>query len=106
MYGFAMLSGIRYETLCHWHEGEKVTAPSAQVAKSLKASSEQALVANLITGKSNPVGTIAILNNRFGWDSTGTRDNVKIQIELSNEQIAARLGGRLQSPVIEEKPNS
>ena len=107
-YNFGILTNIDIETMQSWlgyrdyisdsniyntdnainnslssDRGYKLTYKRYEIAKTIYRAYEESLTAALTTGK-NPVGTIAILNRRFGWA------NSEMQIQSKPQMIAAQ----------------
>jgi hypothetical protein len=73
------------ETLNAWERGEnKLSTKSSEIVKKLTDEYEYSLECKLATANKNPVGIIAILNRRRGWNMPGvTRETAKPQLSSS-----------------------
>jgi hypothetical protein len=68
--GFGYLTGISQDTLYGWGNGSReLSVSTSEIYKKLSKGNEDSLEAKLATGNKNPVGVIAILNRRHGWNS-------------------------------------
>jgi hypothetical protein len=90
VWGFSCLTGIDENTIYAWSDG-KVTPTRMEICKRLKAQDEHSLQDLLITGKRNPVGIVAVLNNKHGWSSQNIRHETTVKTS-DNLQIASSLG--------------
>jgi hypothetical protein len=90
--GFSYLVGVDKDVIIGWGDEKykKATYTAKAIYKKLYQGNEESLQDKLATGKQNPVGVIAILNNIFGWNtsrvahdtSTGTTDNTSIAAQM------------------------
>ncbi len=85
--GFCNLTGIEYATINTWDNGQRLSTTAIEIAKKLKQYREESLSNKLVTGKQNPVGTIAVLNRQFGWASPYTSDANRQKVSLTNAQL-------------------
>ncbi len=85
--GFCNLTGIEYATINTWDNGQRLSTTAIEIAKKLKQYREESLSNKLVTGKQNPVGTIAVLNRQFGWASPYTSDANKRKPSLGDEKL-------------------
>ena len=69
--GYSYMTGISRETLASWNRPgrDKASSTSSEIIKILLSSNEESLVNRLYSSKSNPVGIIAMLNHRHGWQT-------------------------------------
>lgn len=79
--GFSMFSGIDNLTIEEWREDGGASRKMTEIYKRLRSSSEESLVNNLATGRKNPVGQMGILNNRFGWATSNSRQETVHKID-------------------------
>jgi hypothetical protein len=66
-YGFECFSGVSQDTLERWLTDNKASRTHRDIAKNIKRLDEETLADFLTDGKRNPVGVVAVLNNRHGW---------------------------------------
>lgn len=78
--GFSLFSGIDDMTITSWSD-KKSSPKLVEVYKKLIGYSEESLVNNLATGRKNPVGAMGILNNRFQWATSSSRQETVHKIE-------------------------
>lgn len=96
VFGFASLLHIQYQTIMEWKdnniyintisendEGVELRRTKREILRKLLLTTEQGHVNNLSSGKKNPVGTIAILNHRFGWNRDTWKPIEETQNRLS-----------------------
>lgn len=69
--GYCKLLGIPNDTITSWGEP---TCESYRIFKKLVDERENSLTNLLSSGKVNPVGIIAILNHKHGWNTSATPD--------------------------------
>ena len=80
--GYSYILNIPYKTLLSWgrreeeqynyiynssKKGASLTRVRFEIVKDLVQTNEQNHADDLASGKVNPVGTLAVLNRRFGW---------------------------------------
>lgn len=110
--GFSFLSGIETSTIYEWNpdsnstwragEGEKILSDAHyNVFKKLANNREEGLQNNLISGKINPVGTLAVLNHFYDWNMPGVRDNKKEVVLISRNEIENALENNRSTAAIE-----
>lgn len=85
--GFCNLTGIDYRTVNEWDNGKRLSTTAMNVVKKLRQYREESLSNKLVTGKQNPVGTIAVLNRQYGWASPYTSDANRQKVSLSDAQL-------------------
>lgn len=85
--GFCNLTGIDYRTINEWDNGKRLSTTAMNVVKKLRQYREESLSNKLVTGKQNPVGTIAVLNRQYGWASPYTSDANRQKVSLSDAQL-------------------
>lgn len=104
---FCKLSGIDSETIYSWGrdgQGEKAGSPSTDIFKRLTKEREESLSNRLISGRTNPVGTIAVLNHYHGWSQQNAQTEPSRLTKRTAEQIATSYGGEVAAiPEIPEK---
>lgn len=97
---FCKLSGIESETIYGWGrdgQGEKASSPRVDIFKRLTKEREESLSNRLISGRSNPVGTIAVLNHYHGWSQQNAQTEPSRLTKRTAEQIATSYGGEVAS---------
>ena len=100
--GFNLLTGISIECIYSWgNNSRKLSTSGVEIFKKLKQYREESLSNKLVTGRQNPVGTIAVLNRQFGWASPYTSD-ARRQERALEDQALPRLEG-VQNAAIEAK---
>lgn len=110
--GFSLLTGIETSTINHWNESgamERWTDGSQKelsnahhlVYKILNEFREESLKSKLISGKTNPVGTLAVLNHFYDWNMPGVRDNKKEVVLISRNEIENALENNRSTAAIE-----
>lgn len=68
--GFSYMTGISQDCIYSWaNDKRELSTAGKEIYKKLSTSNEESLEAKLATGNKNPVGVIAILNRRHGWNS-------------------------------------
>lgn len=77
--GFSFLTGCNDTTIQGWANNEP-SSLSFEIYKKLRHYQEESLSNKLVSGKQNPVGTIAVLNHRFGWAENNNAPKVKQDI--------------------------
>lgn len=90
-YGFECLSGISQDTLERWLTDKKASRTHKDIAKNIKRLDEETLADFITDGRRNPVGVLAVLNNRHGWSDKRTVITHERQAD-SLEGIAEKLG--------------
>lgn len=90
IFGFGLLTGIDFLTIRIWLSGDNLSPQAFNVAKRLHDLQEETLQAMLRHTK-NPVGVVAILNHKFGWNGISQGDTVRPAV-LSASALP-RLGG-------------
>lgn len=95
-YGFECISGISQDTLERWLVDKKASRTHKDIAKNIKRLDEETLADFITDGKRNPVGVLAVLNNRHGWsDKRITHISEKPTENL--DTIADKIGVNLLS---------
>ena len=89
--GFSLLTDIDRQVIYEWRDIKKASSALSDIAKKLINDSEESLQDLLVTGKRNPVGIVAILNNRHGWASQTIKHEHTASIQ-NNGDIAGLLG--------------
>ena len=89
--GYSYISGISKSSIYEWGSSKKASRTCRELYKNLINDSEESLQDLLVTGRRNPVGIVAILNNRHGWASQTIRNETTVRVE-SNDDIAGLLG--------------
>lgn len=89
--GFGFLTGISIFTLMEWRDKREVSQVKQNISKIIDKYDEETLQDLLITGKRNPVGIVAVLNNKHGWASQTIKRETVQRIE-TNENLALALG--------------
>lgn len=95
---FCKLSGIESETIYNWGrapQGEGAGSPSFDIFKKLTKEREESLSNRLISGRTNPVGTIAVLNHYHGWSQQNAQTEPSRLTKRTAEQIATAYGGEV-----------
>lgn len=90
-YGFECLSGISQDTLERWLTDKKASRAHKDIAKNIKRLDEETLADFITDGRRNPVGVLAVLNNRFGWSDKRTVITHERPTE-SLDSIAEKIG--------------
>lgn len=90
-YGFECLTGVSSDTLERWYHDKKASREKAEIAKKILHLDEETLADFLTDGKRNPVGVLAVLNNRHGWSSQRVTHETE-QPRLDNTEIRGLLG--------------
>jgi len=90
-YGFECLSGISQDTLERWLTDKKASRTHKDIAKNIKRLDEETLADFITDGRRNPVGVLAVLNNRHGWSDKRTVITHERPTE-SLDSIAEKLG--------------
>lgn len=88
--GFVSFSGIDENTVINWSD-KKASSNFRELHKKLLARSEESLTNNLATGRKNPMGNLAILNNRFAWSTSNAKTETVHRVE-SLEDIRQAIG--------------
>lgn len=71
--GFSNLTGINQDTIYDWgKDNNKLSSSSCDIYKKLREENEESLANRLYDGKQNPIGAIATLKRRYGWESPYT----------------------------------
>lgn len=96
VYGFSCMTGIEDSVIHEWGKDRKASQIRKNIYKKLLMSDEQTLQDLLITGKRNPVGIVAVLNNKHGWSSQNIRHEHTAKVS-DNLQIAQDLGLMIES---------
>jgi hypothetical protein len=95
-YGFECISGISQDTLERWLVDKKASRTHKDIAKNIKRLDEETLADFITDGRRNPVGVLAVLNNRHGWsDKRITHISEKPTENL--DTIADKIGVNLLS---------
>lgn len=90
--GFCNLTGITIQTIYNWgHEGGDSSTARFELCKKLKDFNEESLSNILISGTRQPVGVIAALNRRHGWNSPYVAGDNERKKSLSTMELP-RLG--------------
>lgn len=95
---FCKLSGIDSDTIYTWgKEGQGTEAGSKgyDIFKKLTKEREESLSNRLISGRTNPVGTIAVLNHYHGWSQQNAQTEPSRLTKRTAEQIATAYGGEV-----------
>ena len=92
MFGYSFISGIDTDTLVMWESDRKASKEQTDLVKNIRQLDEESLKDLLVTGKRNPVGVVAVLNNRHGWSSTRV-EHVSTENRLENADIVAKICG-------------
>lgn len=66
-YGYECLTGIEQDIIKSWLYDKKASTTRQDIAKKIYTLDEESLADFLTDGRRNPVGVVAVLNNRFGW---------------------------------------
>ena len=74
-----------------WYHDKKASREKAEIAKKILHLDEETLADFLTDGKRNPVGVLAVLNNRHGWSSQRVTHETE-QPRLDNTEIRGLLG--------------
>lgn len=90
-YGFECLSGISQDTLERWLTDKKASRTHKDIAKNIKRLDEETLADFITDGRRNPVGVLAVLNNRHGWSDKRTVITHERPTE-SLDSIAEKMG--------------
>ena len=90
-YGFECISGISQDTLDRWRCDKKASRDKQDLAKKVCQLDEETLADFLTDGKRNPVGVLAVLNNRHGWSSQRVTHETETP-RLDNTEIRGLLG--------------
>lgn len=86
--GFETLTGISQEVIYNWgRDGERLSTKGSEILQKLQRMREESLSNRLVDGKQNPVGTIAVLNRQFGWNSPFTSDANRNKQALNANQL-------------------
>lgn len=89
--GFSLFSGVSTDTFDLWANDRKASREHIEIIKKIREFDEESLQDILVTGRRNPVGVVAVLNNKHGWSDHRITHQTERTPE-SNAQIAARLG--------------
>lgn len=91
--GFSHLTGVDSDIIMGWgkEKYKKASSTAKVIYKKLMSENEESLQDKLATGKQNPVGVIAILNNIFGWNTSRVSHEVA-QSASDNASIASQMG--------------
>ena len=90
-YGFECISGISQDTIDRWRTDKKASRDKQDLAKKVCQLDEETLADFLTDGKRNPVGVLAVLNNRHGWSSQRVTHETETP-RLDNTEIRGLLG--------------
>ena len=91
--GFSELTGIPDSTVYQWGYTErKLSQKGMEISQKLTKFNEESLSNKLASGKSNPVGIIAMLNRKHGWASPYTADAARQQREVLTAEQLPQLG--------------
>ena len=87
--GFSTLTGISDQTLYNWRDGKGSgsSQKGIDIIQKLQHFREESLSNKLVSGKQNPVGTIAVLNRQFGWASPYTSDSNRQKQPLTAAEL-------------------
>lgn len=110
--GFCFLTGIDNNTVREWNEessslwrngngGKILSKAHNRIYKKLSENREEGLQNHLLSGKVNPVGTLAVLNHFYGWNMPGVRDNKKEVVLISRNEIENALENNRSAAAIE-----
>lgn len=96
--GFSELTGIADSTIYDWgyKRDRKLSQKGTEIYEKLTKFNEESLSNKLASGKSNPVGIIAMLNRKHGWASPYTADATRQQREALTAEQLPQLG---QKPI-------
>lgn len=97
-YGFYGLTGIELDTIASWANMERQRPQAFGTVKKLRQEYESSLENGAQSGR-NPVGYIATLNHRFGWQAD-SKPQLTVNITRTKDEIMASLDHSL----IEENP--
>lgn len=103
--GFSKLTGIKESIIFEWgsdsgKSGKLSTTPSALLEK-LRGEYENSGEGRLWSGK-NPVGHLAALNRRFGWNLPGVSRETSQRQTLTAEDIRRQLQNTADSPLLSD----
>nr|DAV18986.1 MAG TPA: DNA-packaging protein [Bacteriophage sp.] len=87
--GFSTLTGIDDQTFYNWRDGKGSGSSQTGIGliQKLQHFREESLSNKLVSGKQNPVGTIAVLNRQFGWASPYTSDSNRQKQPLTAAEL-------------------
>jgi len=92
LFGYSFISGVSVDVLGQWEVDRKASREQQELAKNIRQLDEESLKDLLVTGKRNPVGVVAVLNNRHGWSSTRV-EHISTENRLENADIVAKICG-------------
>lgn len=91
--GFSELTGIPDSTVYQWGYTErKLSQKGMEISQKLTKYNEESLSNKLASGKSNPVGIIAMLNRKHGWASPYTADANRQRAQITTAEQLPQLG--------------
>ena len=91
--GFCSMTGIPDKTIYAWGYTERKLSPlSTEIFEKLMKYNEESLSDKLASGKSNPVGIIAMLNRKHGWASPYTADANRQRVQITTAEQLPQLG--------------
>lgn len=90
--GFSYLTGIHRGVIQDWGNSNRKSSNIPYIIwEKLTEGRQESLSNKLVTGKQNPVGTIAVLNHFYGWASPYTSDANRNRQPLTAAELP-RLG--------------
>ena len=95
MYSFSLFSGIDDDTLTRWTKEESQRPKAYGITKRLSKAYEKSLENGAQSGK-NPVGFIATLNHRFGWNADN-KPSLTVNITRTQNEIMSTFDNALLS---------
>jgi hypothetical protein len=100
MYAFSFFCGVDYLTLYTFakegsYYGRKATPETMALIKRLQSGHEATLRDKLTSGKSNPVGVIALLNHDYGYATQTVRHEIGVA-KQDLQAIASAVGVSLE----------
>lgn len=91
--GFSNLTGINQDTIHDWgKDNNKLSSMGCEIYKKLNEENEESHANRLYDGKQNPIGAIATLKHRHGWESPYFNDQNKGKQSLTAAELP-KLGG-------------